>query len=135
MQAALAAHEEEITQSIVQTMRMQWSSGSGSAVVSLRPDYLGEVTIALHVNGGAVEATLHAANSDVRAWLQANEASLRQGLAAQGLTLERFHVSDEVAAKRDAAQQDGRRRPPQQAEPEPRRQPRRNPSHTFNVVV
>ncbi len=136
VELALAAHEEENIRTIVHTMRMQLNNGSGSAVMSLRPDYLGEVTIALHVNGGAVEATMHAANPDVRAWLQANEASLRQGLAAQGLSLERFNVADEAAAKRDAQQQQhGRRRSQPQAAPEPRRQQRRDSTQVFNVVV
>jgi flagellar hook-length control protein FliK len=77
---------------LVQSMRMQYLRGGGDALVQLRPEHLGPVTIALRVEDGAVSARITADNAAVAEWLQANEHSLRDGLKANGLQLDRLVV-------------------------------------------
>ncbi len=126
-------NEDGVAASIVQSMRLQWQNGTGTAVVQLDPDYLGPVTISLHVDQGNVTATLHAANAEVRGWIEANEASLRQGLADQGLTLERLVVSDEAPRGRQEPQQDAQQRQPDREQASRNR--RRDDTSTFEIVV
>ena len=108
----------------------------GSATrVSLQPEYLSEVTIALRVEDGGVTAHVSAASTDVRAWLGANEALLRQGLSEQGLTLDRLIVSDEPAEpSRDARGGNARQQQQPQPEQEPRPRQRRDAS-TFEITL
>jgi hypothetical protein len=123
---------DSLASQIVQRMRLQWTAGAGTAVVTLDPEYLGAVTINLHVDGsGAMTATLSADNADVRAWMQAHEPALRQQLAEQGLSLDRLQVSDEHP-REDEAPADERRRRWQPPAPPP---PKRTASGTFAVVV
>jgi flagellar hook-length control protein FliK len=128
-------NETAVVSSIVQSMRLQATSGGGTAIVTLDPGYLGDVSIALQVQHGMVTATVHAANGDVREWLQANEAVLGRGLAAHGLSLDRLVVADARTA--EEAEADGRRQPPQQGQEQetPRHTPRRAAAGTFEVVV
>jgi flagellar hook-length control protein FliK len=121
-----------VMSSIVQTMRLQYRDGVGTAVINLDPGFLGGVAISLHVANGAVTATLQADNPQVRAWLEANEPMLRQGLEAQGLTLDRLVVAKEQA--RDWNTPDEQRRQPQQQQEEKPR-PRRAETATFEVIV
>jgi flagellar hook-length control protein FliK len=117
---------------IVQAMRLQWRDGAGRAVVTLEPEYLGAITVTLHVRNGAVTATLEADNPQVRAWMEANEPLLRQGLLEQGLSLDRLLVSGEERS--DERRQPGDRRRP--APQEPSKTPsRRRDAPRFEVVV
>ncbi|MGD9906093.1 MAG: flagellar hook-length control protein FliK [Vicinamibacterales bacterium] len=93
--AAPAALDDVLPTQIIRSIRLHWRAGQGEARVQLRPEHLGELTIALTVERGGVTATLHAENADVRRWIDAHSASLRDGLAEQGLRLERLIVSDE----------------------------------------
>ncbi len=129
--SATLPNEANVASSIVQSMRLQLRDGVGTAVVHLEPDYLGAVTIGLRVEGGVVTATLHADNPQVRAWMEANEPMLRQGLSAQGLSLDRLLISDERVQQERSAD----RQHQQQQEPPPRQKPRRGDSGTFEVVV
>ena len=126
-------HDARLAESIVQTIRMQWFQGSGTAVMSLEPEYLGGVTVALQVEKGAVTATLHADDPNVRAWMAANEPLLRQGLAEQGLSLERLVISEEKAADAQAQAEARRRARRQPSESKP--STRRRDTSTFAVVV
>jgi hypothetical protein len=124
-------NEANVTSSIVQTMRLQMRDGVGTAIVHLEPDYLGAVSIALRVEGGAVTATLHAENPQVRAWMEANEPLLRQGLSDQGLSLDRLLISDERVSEERSSD----RRRQQEQEPPARQKSRRAEAGTFEVVV
>jgi flagellar hook-length control protein FliK len=123
----------EVMDSIVQSMRMQYRDGIGTAVITLDPEFLGGVAISIHVANGAVTATLQADNPQVRAWLEANEPMLRQGLESQGLTLDRLVVAKE-SPRDDAPSADDHRRQ-QQPEPEDKPRPRRHETATFEVIV
>lgn len=129
-------NEQAVAATLVQSMRVQYRDGVGTAVVQLDPEYLGKVTIVLEMgSGGSVTARMHAASNDVRTWLQANETILRQGLAEKGLSLDRLVVSDgehqEEALSRDPEQHESAREQQRQ-----RRKPgRRADAATFAVVV
>jgi flagellar hook-length control protein FliK len=133
---ALAA-SSEFPQQIVQAMHLQALEGGGEARVRLRPDYLGEVVIAIKVENGAVTAILQAETPEVREWAKANEPALRQSLAEQGLHLERLTVSDDVpkseSENRDPREQ--RRQPQARPQQQPRRPRRDDDVATFEVVV
>jgi flagellar hook-length control protein FliK len=83
---------------LVQSLRMQFLRGGGDAVVQLSPEHLGPVTISLKVEQGAVEARITASNPVVAEWLQAHHESLREGLQANGLTLDRLQVDKDGQA-------------------------------------
>jgi len=107
-------------------MRVQWRQGVPEATVRLNPEHLGEVTINIRVDKGVVSASFHAETPAVQQWLEAQEDKLRNGLADQGLNLERFVV------QRERQQQERReQRPHQQAR---YRQPQEN-GQRFEVTV
>jgi flagellar hook-length control protein FliK len=118
MPATLASESGDVSPEslhgqIVQGIRLQWQGSAGEARITLRPEYLGAITVSLRVEDGAMSAVLHVGEPQVREWVQANQDLLRQGLAEQGLTLEHLVVSDDTdapsAGRRDA--RDEPRRP------------------------
>lgn len=88
------SREPELPEQIVQSLRLQATAGGGEARVQLRPEYLGELTIRVVVEGGAVTARLEAEVPAVREWIERHEVSLRQALGEHGLTLDELSVSD-----------------------------------------
>jgi len=128
-----AIDDGNLHRQIVQAIHLQSRNGIGDARLTLQPEYLGELTIALRVENGGVTAHVSAAASDVRAWLGANEALLRQGLLDQGLTLDRLVVSEEPDEPSCDAGGHGRQQQPQPEE-KPRPRPRRDTS-TFEITV
>jgi flagellar hook-length control protein FliK len=122
---------------MVQAIQLQSRNGVGDARITLQPEYLGEVSIALRVEDGGVTAHVSAASAQVREWLGANESMLRQGLLDQGLKLERLIVSEEPSSTpaRDSRDRDARREQQPQPDEEPRPRPRRDASTTFEVTV
>ncbi len=130
--ARLAADVGEgVTQQIVQSLRTQLRGGIGEAVIRLKPEHLGEVTINVRVERGAVEATVTASLPAVREWLEAQEPLVRQHLADQGLSLTRLRVEP------DGSSPDGGRGAGRDQEHAQRRRPRPHgePSARFDVLV
>ena len=121
---------------MVQAIRLHAIQGGGEARVRLRPEYLGEVVIAVKVEHGVVTASVHAATAEVRQWTQANEPLLRQALVEQGLHLERLTISGEPP-KSEPGAADRRRQPPPDpnADQEPRRPRKHAGSATFEVLA
>jgi flagellar hook-length control protein FliK len=115
-------------QQFVQTMRVQFRDGIGDAVLRLRPEHLGEVSISLRVENGTVAATVHAEAAAVRQWLENNQASLRQSLSEQGLHLDRFVV------QRDAEERP-REEPSRQQTRRQRRQAGADDTPRFEITV
>jgi hypothetical protein len=113
--------------SIVQSMRLQYQRGGGEAVVHIKPEHLGPVSVSLRVENGVVSAVVHAGSGEVAEWLKANEQVLRDGLASSGLHLERF------AVRRDGHPPD--RRPWRPPEPPDRRRRGLQPESTFEITV
>jgi hypothetical protein len=93
-QAARPADEAELPDQIVQSLRLQITSGGGEARVHLRPEYLGALTVRVLVEDGVVSARLEAERPAVREWIERHEVSLRQALGEHGLTLDALNVSD-----------------------------------------
>jgi hypothetical protein len=125
--------EADVRRQIVQAIKFQWRDGSGDVKLTLQPDYLGDVAISLRVEqNGGVTAHVNAAAADVRAWIGANEPLLRQGLAEQGLALDRLVIAQE--REEATSDRDGRhRQPPQEETPE--KPPQRRERAIFEVIV
>lgn len=126
----------ELPAQVVQSIRMQAINGGGEAIIRLNPEYLGELVVAVKVEQGAVSAALQSDVPAVRKWVEANEGSLRQALADQGLQLDRLTVSGD-AAKTETGEREGHREDSREDEsqPESRRQRKKAPDATFEVVV
>jgi flagellar hook-length control protein FliK len=101
-------HDADMLQQFVQTMRVQFRDGIGDAVLRLRPEHLGEVSISLRVENGTVAATVSAEAAAVRQWLETNQASLRQSLSEQGLHLDRFVVQRDPEERQSREDQPSR---------------------------
>lgn len=129
--ATAATVPDDLSTQIVQAVRMQWSDGVGDARITLKPEYLGDVTISLHVDQGSVTAVLHADSPAVRSWLQANEPLLGQALSEHGLKLERLVVSEQPPTEDGGAPDDDT--PRQQEQPRRRRQ--RPDAAGFEIIL
>lgn len=120
---------EGVTHQIVQSLRTQVRGGVSQAIVRLTPEHLGEVTIAIRVERGVVDAAVTAAVPAVREWLESQESVVRQHLEEQGLSLARLRV-DADGSRREGEQPGARDQAP------PRRwRPAANPTARFDVVV
>jgi len=134
-EAVEATVARELPAQVVQSIRMRAVDGGGEAIVRLRPDYLGELVVAVKVENGAVIAALQSDTPAVRKWIESNEASLRQALAEHGLQLDRLTVSDE-APQTEADERGPQERDQEEApQPQSRRQRKPAPDATFEVVV
>jgi flagellar hook-length control protein FliK len=123
--------ERDVTAQIVQSMRMQFRDGIGEAVLTLKPEHLGSVSISLRVENGGLKASVQADMPEVRQWLQSQQDSLRSALSEHGLRLDRFDV--EPDGRRQSSSSDAR-----DEEPTRKRQPRRSAQAdepVFEVVV
>jgi flagellar hook-length control protein FliK len=116
---------ENVTR-LVESMRVQWRQGVPEATVRLRPEHLGEVTISIRVERGVVSAVVHAETPAVQQWLESQEDKLRNGLADQGLSLERFVVRE---------RQQEQRREQRQHQPPPRFRQPKDDGPRFEVSV
>ena len=125
--AAPTEVDAENVQTLVQAMRVTAKAGGWEATVRLKPEHLGEVTIALRVDGKNVSAIVQAESAGVRQWLMSQEDAVRSGMSEHGLQLDRFTVS-----------KDGQRREAEEQQPQQqRRRPRENGQATqrFEIVV
>jgi len=91
----------------VQSMRMQFRDGIGEAVLKLKPEHLGSVSISLRVENGGLKANVQADMPAVRQWLESQQDTLRSALSEHGLRLDRFDV--EPDAQRQPADDQGQR--------------------------
>jgi flagellar hook-length control protein FliK len=114
---------------LVQAMRINARPGAWEATVRLKPEHLGDVTIALRVEGSSVSAVVNAEAAGVRQWLESHEQAVRHGMAEHGLQLERFIVQRDGQRRGDGQQAD--------QESQQRRRPRRQtaPAERFEIVV
>jgi flagellar hook-length control protein FliK len=100
-------NEHDVTLQIVQSMRMQFRDGIGEAVLRLKPEHLGSVSISLRVENGGLKANVQADMPAVRQWLESQQDTLRSALADHGLRLDRFDV--EPDAQRQQTDEHGQR--------------------------
>lgn len=113
---------------LIESMRVQMRQGVQEATVRLNPEHLGEVTISVRVERGAVSAVVNAETPAVQQWLESQEDKLRSGLSEQGLHLAKFIV------QRDGSQQH-REQPQPQKQPARDRQQRDGAPIRFEVLV
>jgi flagellar hook-length control protein FliK len=115
---------------LIDSMKFQVKQGVQEATVRLNPEHLGEVTISVRVERGAVSAVIHTDTPAVQQWLESQEGKLRSGLSEQGMHLERFYVH------RDGQQQarEQQRQQPQ-ASAQRYRQQHNQSAASFEVVV
>jgi flagellar hook-length control protein FliK len=100
-------NEHDVTLQLVQSMRMQFRDGIGEAVLKLKPEHLGSVSISLRVENGGLKANVQADMPAVRQWLESQQDTLRSALSEHGLRLDRFDV--EPDAQRQPADDQGQR--------------------------
>lgn len=124
-----ASLPHETADPIIQSLRMQYQLGGGDAVVHIKPEHLGPVSVSVRVENGVVSAIVNADNPAVVEWLKAHEHLLRDGLASSGLHLERF------AVKRDGHPPDDRGRHWHPPEEQARRRRALQPESTFEITV
>jgi len=98
-----AVMDAELPSQLIDAIRLQARSGVQEARIRLRPEVLGEVSIAISVAGGAVSATIEAESPAVRQWIERHEGMLRERLSDQGLQLAQLEV------KADDRQRDSER--------------------------
>ena len=105
---------QDVTSQLVQSLRLQFRDGIGEAVLKLKPEHLGAVSISLRVENGGIKADVRAEVAAVRQWLESQQDTLRSALAEHGLRLDRFVVDPEghrQGSPRDARDEAPRRRP------------------------
>jgi flagellar hook-length control protein FliK len=96
----------DVASQLVQSMRVQVRNGVSEAIVHLKPEHLGEVSILLKIEQQSVTATLRAESSDVRELVAQQEPALRQGLAEHGLELRQLTVrEDDTRSRQQTPQQ------------------------------
>ncbi len=110
--------DAENVHTLVQAMRVTAKAGGWEATVRLKPEHMGEVTIALRVDGKNVSAVVQAESAGVRQWLMSQEDAVRSGMSEHGLQLDRFTVS-----------RDGQRREAEEQQPQQQQPRRRAPQH------
>jgi flagellar hook-length control protein FliK len=91
--------EHEIVPQLVRAMHAQFRAGVGEARIRLNPEHLGEVRVAITIDGDRVSALLQVERPEVQRAIESQSDSLRSGLAAQGFTLEHLSVSREDRAR------------------------------------
>jgi len=84
--------EQDVASQLLHSLRMQFREGIGEAVLKLKPEHLGSVSISLRVENGGLQAKVQAEAPAVRQWLESHQDTLRNGLAEHGLRLDRFVV-------------------------------------------
>ena len=91
---------------------MQFQQGVGEARLQLRPEYLGELSVSLRVQGTTVTAVLQSDSAAVRGWIEAHQDDLRRSLEDAGLTLDHLVIDADghPQERRDANSQPEQRR-------------------------
>jgi flagellar hook-length control protein FliK len=115
--APATANGEPLEHAIVKSLKLQWNQGIGEARLQLKPEYLGELSVALRVHGSSVTAVLQSDSPAVRAWVEHHQGELRRALEDAGLSLDSLvidadgHSRDqkEQAAPDERRQQPGRK--------------------------
>lgn len=96
---------EADSQQIIRGMRLQWRGPVGEAQLTLRPEHLGQVTVTVRVDHGAVSATLRAETPAAQQWMQAHQQDLRQALQQQGLEVAEVVITTDPDDRQQGGQQ------------------------------
>ena len=127
------AGEHEVVPQLVRAMHAQFRAGVGEARIRLNPEHLGEVRVAITIDGDRVSALLQVERPEVQRAIESQSDSLRSGLAAQGFTLEHLSVSRDDRARHPGSDDlEHRGRNPDQRMPQ-RRSKKRPYDEVFDV--
>jgi flagellar hook-length control protein FliK len=116
--AAPAQDPHNVAGQIVDHASLITRAENSEMVIKLNPEHLGELTLKIVVDSGAVSATFHTSNSEVRAAIEASLPQLRQDMANQGLkvdnvgvytSLDHFFANDQRHAPQQQMPQTARR--------------------------
>lgn len=84
---------EEILRQVVNHVRLRVGNGHSEIRIHLKPEFLGQLKIAVQIEGGLIAASFTAENLQVKQLLEANLPLLKQSLEEQGLRFDRLDVS------------------------------------------
>lgn len=81
-----------VVSQIVDQARLIDGQKNTEMIIQLKPEHLGELTLKVTVENGAVSASFHSNNSEVRNIIEASLPQLKQDLSNQGLKIENVGV-------------------------------------------
>jgi flagellar hook-length control protein FliK len=81
-----------VASQIVDQARLVDGQKNTEMIIQLKPEHLGELTLKVTVENGAVSASFHSNNSEVRNIIEASLPQLKQDLSNQGLKIENVGV-------------------------------------------
>lgn len=87
-----AADMYQVVDQIVEQSRVITKLQNTAMVIKLKPEHLGELTLKVVVENGAVNASFHSNNPEVRSLIEASLPQLKQELASSGLKVENVGV-------------------------------------------
>lgn len=90
--SSVSQDPHNIAGQIVEQARMINRVNNSEMVVKLKPEHLGELTLKVTVENGAVSASFHSNNQEVRTVIEASLTQLRQELSNQGLKVDNVGV-------------------------------------------
>ncbi|MDU2066229.1 MAG: flagellar hook-length control protein FliK [Sporomusaceae bacterium] len=82
----------QVVQQIIDQVKLVNRSQNTEMVIRLKPEHLGELTLKVTVEQGAVTASFHSGNSDVRAVIESSLPQLKQELTNSGLKVDNVGV-------------------------------------------
>jgi flagellar hook-length control protein FliK len=81
-----------VVSQIIDQARLVDGPKNTEMIIQLKPEHLGELTLKVTVENGAVSASFHSNNSEVRNIIEASLPQLKQDLSNQGLKIENVGV-------------------------------------------
>jgi flagellar hook-length control protein FliK len=85
-------HASDLSEQIVQKVKVMLGNKSSSMEVQLKPEYLGKVKIVLHTLDGQITARLITDNNHTASMLNSGLNNLKDNLEQQGLKIQHFEV-------------------------------------------
>ncbi|HWR05343.1 flagellar hook-length control protein FliK [Sporomusa sp.] len=82
----------QVVDQIVEQSRVVTKLQNTEMVIKLKPEHLGELTLKVVVENGAINASFHSNNPEVRSIIEASLPQLKQDLANNGLKVENVGV-------------------------------------------
>jgi flagellar hook-length control protein FliK len=119
----------DLPQQLVRAAHLQWRDGVGEARLRLNPEHLGEVTISLRVEQGAVLASVKAESASTLQLIQLRQQELQSGLETRGLHLDHLVLMTNADERRQRREY----QPPRS--PRPNRRNRDEDSPRFEVLA
>lgn len=91
-QPNLPADVHEVAKQIVEQTRLITKPQNTEMIIKLKPEHLGELTLRVVIENGAVNASFHSNNSEVRNIIEASLPQLKQDMSNSGLKVDNVSV-------------------------------------------